>query len=210
MVLGALNLLYVMVNVRALLVPPLEQPTLPELPLGVLTVTLAVPGAEIVSVVIVTCNCSLLTTVVLSVLPSITTTEDETNWLPFTVRRKPCCTWANAIVVAERDPITGAGRALPHKGLSALQPGKSSKASRSALGGRKRALIRFIPHRTPGGPSEKPLRRPFSMDGQRRTDVSPAIVHGSSVRSMLVTANTAPSGTYVADFLGQVEIPRTV
>lgn len=76
-----------MVNVRALLVPPLEQPTLPELPLGVLTVTLAVPGAEIVSVVIVTCNCSLLTTVVFSVLPSITTTEDETNWLPFTVRR---------------------------------------------------------------------------------------------------------------------------
>lgn len=139
-----------MVNTRALLVPPLEQPRLPELPLGVLTVTLAVPGAEIVSVVIVTCNCSLLTTVVLSVLPSMTTTEDETNWLPFTVRRKPCCTSANVIVVAERDPITGTGRALPHKGLSALQPGKNSKAIKSALGGRKNAPIRFIQHRTPG------------------------------------------------------------
>jgi hypothetical protein len=150
----------VIVNVRALLVPPLVQPRLPELPLGVLTVTLAVPGAEIVSVVIVTCNCSLLTTVVASVLPSMTTTEDERNWLPFTVRRKPCCTSANVIVVAERDPITGAGRELPHKGLSALQPGKNSKTSKSALGGRKKALIRFIQHRTPGDPSEKPLLAP--------------------------------------------------
>ena len=45
------------VKTRALLVPPLLQPTLPEFPLGVLTVTLAVPGAEIKAVVIVTCNC---------------------------------------------------------------------------------------------------------------------------------------------------------
>ena len=204
MVLGALNLLYVMVNVRALLVPPLEQPTLPELPLGVLTVTLAVPGAEIVSVVIVTCNCSLLTTVVLSVLPSITTTEDETNWLPLTVRRKPCCTWANVIVVAERDPITGAGRALPHKGLSALQPGKNSKASsRSALGSCTIALIRFIPHRTPGGPTEKPLR-------ERHGYISPVIGHGSSVRLDAGDSRHNVPRNYAADFFGQVEIPRTV
>ena len=147
-----------MANVRALLVPPLLQPRLPELPLGVLTVTLAVPGAEIVSVVTVTCNCSLLTIVVLSVLPSITTTEDETNWLPVTVRRKPCCTWAKVIVVAERDPRTGVGRALPHKGFTALQPGKTSKASRTALVVPTKALIRFIPHRTPRGLREKPLR----------------------------------------------------
>ena len=104
-----------------------------EFPLGVLTVTLAVPGAEIRAVVIVTCNCWLLMTVVLSVVPLMTTTEDETNWLPFTVRRKPCCTSAKVIVVAERDPITGAGRALPHKGLSALQPGKNSEASETHL-----------------------------------------------------------------------------
>ena len=101
-----------MVKMRALLVPPLLQPISPEFPLGVLTVTLAVPGAEIKAVVIVTCNCWLLMTVVLSVVPLMTTTEDETNWLPFTVRRKPCCTSANVIVVAERDPIIGAGRAL--------------------------------------------------------------------------------------------------
>jgi hypothetical protein len=80
----------------------------------------------------------------------MTTTEDETNWLPFTVRRKPCCTSANVIVVGERDPIIGAGRALPHKGLSALQPGKNSKASRSALSGGQKTLIRFIRHRTLG------------------------------------------------------------
>src|SRR5476649_1492223 len=44
--------------------------------------------------------------------------------------------------------MTGAGRELLHKGFSALQPGKISKASRSALRGRNKVLIRFIPHRT--------------------------------------------------------------
>ena len=141
----------VMVKTRALLVPPLVQPRSPEFPLGVSTVTLAVPRAEIKAVVIVTCNSSLLTTVVLSVVPLMTTTEDETNWLPFTVRRKPCCTSANVIVVGERDPIIGAGRALPQRGLSALQSGRNSNVSRSALSGRKKTLIRFIRHRTPGG-----------------------------------------------------------
>jgi hypothetical protein len=47
----------VIVKTRARLVPPLAQPRSPEFPLGVLTVTLAVPGAEIKEVVIVTCNC---------------------------------------------------------------------------------------------------------------------------------------------------------
>jgi hypothetical protein len=37
--------------------------------------------------------------------------------------------------------MIGAGRALPHKGLSALQACKTIKASRSALRGRRRALI---------------------------------------------------------------------
>src|SRR5260370_8909549 len=80
----------------------------------------------------------------------MTTTEDETNGLPFTVRRKPCCTSANVIVLGERDPMIGAGGALPHKRLSALQPWKTSKASRSALRGRQKALIRFIYYRTLG------------------------------------------------------------
>jgi hypothetical protein len=69
----------VTVKVRVLLVPPLVQPRLPEVPLGVLTFTLAVPGAEITAVVSVTCNSSLLTNVVLSAVPLITTTEAATN-----------------------------------------------------------------------------------------------------------------------------------
>jgi hypothetical protein len=69
----------VIVNTRALLVPPLEHPKSPEPPLGVSIVTLAVPGAAITVVVIVACNCVLLTTKVLSFVPLMTTTEDETN-----------------------------------------------------------------------------------------------------------------------------------
>jgi len=44
----------------------LVQPRSPEFPLGVLTFTLAVPGAEITAVVIVACNCWLLVARVLS------------------------------------------------------------------------------------------------------------------------------------------------
>src|SRR6202162_1738901 len=92
-------------------------------------VTLAVPGPENKSIGIVTCNCWLLWTVVVSVVPLMITTEDETNFLPLTVRRKPCCTWANVIVLADSEPMTGAGRELPHNGLSELQPGRKTKAS---------------------------------------------------------------------------------
>jgi len=69
---------YVMVRVRAWLVPPLVQPRLPEFPLGVLMVTLAVPGPVMSAVVSVTCNWELLRTWVLRVVPLITTTEDDT------------------------------------------------------------------------------------------------------------------------------------
>lgn len=78
------------VSVNALLVPPLVQPRSPEFPLGVLTVTLAVPGPEIESVVTVTCNCWALWTVVLSVLPLMITTDDATKLLPLTTRTAPC------------------------------------------------------------------------------------------------------------------------
>ena len=69
---------YVIVSVRASLVPPLVQPRLPEFPLGVWMVTLAVPGPVMSAVVSVTRNWELLRTWVLSVVPSITTTEDDT------------------------------------------------------------------------------------------------------------------------------------
>lgn len=70
---------YVIVRTRALLVPPLVQPRSPEFPLGVFTVTLAVPGAEITALVMVTCNCVLLVTRVVSVVPFMTPTVEETN-----------------------------------------------------------------------------------------------------------------------------------
>ena len=68
-----------MVKTRAWLVPPLVHPKDPEFPLGVLTVTFAVPGAEIAAVVIVIFNCVLLRTKVLRVAPLTSTTDDETN-----------------------------------------------------------------------------------------------------------------------------------
>ncbi len=69
---------YVMVKARASLVPPLVQPRLPEFPLGVWMVTLAVPGPVMTAVVSVTCSWELLRTWVLRVFPLITTTEDDT------------------------------------------------------------------------------------------------------------------------------------
>lgn len=123
-----------MVSVSGLLVPPLIQPRSPEFPLGVLTATFAVPGPEITSVVIVTCNCRLLWTVVLSVFPLTRTTEDATKSEPFTVRTAPCWTWANVSVLGESELMPGAGRELPHRGFRALQPGKNSSAIRRANG----------------------------------------------------------------------------
>jgi len=120
------------VRVRTLLVPPLLQPTLPELPAGVLTVTFAVPGPEIKSVGSVTCTDSLLRTVVASVVSLMITTEDATNSLPVTVRTKPPCAWASVMVVDDRELMAGTGRELPHNGLSALQAVRTSMASASA------------------------------------------------------------------------------
>src|SRR5215470_13637453 len=123
---------YVMVRVNVLLVPPLVHPRSPELPLGVLTSTLAVPGPSIRVVVSVTCSCVLLTTVVATVFPLMTTTDAETKWEPLTDRTKPS-TAENAIVSGERDEISGDGRALPHNGLTALQPVRTSKRQNIAL-----------------------------------------------------------------------------
>jgi hypothetical protein len=60
------------------------------------------------------------------------------------VRRKPGCTSANVIVLADSELTIGAGRALAHKGLIALQPCKKSTPSKSAPRGRKNALIAFL------------------------------------------------------------------
>ena len=65
------------VMTRALLVPPLEQPTLPLLPAGVCTVTLKLPGAGIMEELMVTVTWELLFTAVTRVAPLKTTTEEE-------------------------------------------------------------------------------------------------------------------------------------
>src|SRR5882672_2369160 len=87
---------------------------------------------------------------VVSVVPLMITTEDVTKWLPFSVSTRFCWVWAKVAVSGDRDPRTGAGRALRHKGLSALQLGKRSRASRSALRGCQEARIRCIHHGTRG------------------------------------------------------------
>src|ERR1700730_13396480 len=107
-------------------------------------VMLAVPGPEIRSVGRVTCNCRLLCTFVASLVLLMITTEDETKSLPLTVRRKPCCTWATVTVLAESEPMTGAGRELPHNGLSALQPESASKESTRSHEGHDTENARFL------------------------------------------------------------------
>ena len=48
------------------------------------------------------------------------------------------------IVEGERELIVGAGRALPQRGLIALQPGRNNKESSGALSGPKKTLIGFM------------------------------------------------------------------
>src|ERR1039457_4761004 len=64
----------------------------------------------------------------------MTTSDDETKWLPFTVSVSPCCTSARVIVLGESEPISGVGLALLHKGFRVLlpQPGRNKRASRAA------------------------------------------------------------------------------
>jgi len=112
-------------------------------------VTLAVPGAGIRAVSMVTCACVLLRIWVLSVVPLMTTTEEARMSLPVRVRTNPDCTSAKVMLVAESELRTGAGRALRQRGLSALQPCKISTARSSAQNGRMEVLIDFIGHRTP-------------------------------------------------------------
>src|SRR5215470_19120613 len=80
------------VNTSTLLLPPLVQPRSPEFPLGVSTLTFTGPGPEITSVLRRIFSCWLLATVAPSALPLMTTSDDETKWLPFTMSKKPSCT----------------------------------------------------------------------------------------------------------------------
>src|SRR5215469_1760542 len=67
------------------------------------------------------------------VFPLMTTSDDETKWLPNTMSKAPCCTSAKLIVLGDSEPISGAGLALPQSGFRALlQPGRNDRANRTA------------------------------------------------------------------------------
>lgn len=121
------------VRTRALLVPPLEQPTSPVLPAGVFTATLKFPTAGIIAEVIVPASWELLVTAVAMVTPLKTIKEEETNWLPFAVTTKLGGNCEKLVVAGEIESRTGAGRALPQRGFSALHPGSSKTTSNNEL-----------------------------------------------------------------------------
>jgi len=114
--------------------PPLVQPRSPVFPLGVCTMILTDPGPETTAGESFTVNFWGLTMVAAIGVVFTTTCDDVTNWLPVTVIVTPCCTSANVTSAGERDPITGVGLALPHKGFRVLlQPGRTRTASRLAI-----------------------------------------------------------------------------
>jgi hypothetical protein len=85
------------------------------------------PGAEIIEDAIVTVSWVLLVTVVGRAVPLKTATDEETNWLPLAVTTKSGATCEKAMVFGEIELRNGAGRALPHKGFSALQPDRNKR-----------------------------------------------------------------------------------
>ena len=111
--------------------PPLLQPKSAEFPLGVSTLTFTDSGSEMTPVVSVTFSCVLLTTVVASVAPLNTITDEETKWLPVRFREKLDGNCENAMVIGDTESRTGAGRALPQSGFRELQLGSSSSKTRS-------------------------------------------------------------------------------
>lgn len=75
----------------------------------------------------------LLTTVVARVAPLKTITEEETKWPPVAVRTKLGGSCENTIVAGEIDLRLGEGRALPHRGFSALHPLRSTSMTSPEL-----------------------------------------------------------------------------
>jgi len=114
-------------------VPPLEQPRSPELPAGVCTSTLKLPALGIMEDVIFAVSSVLLTTVVATVAPLKTITEEETKLLPVAVRTKLGGSCEKTSVVGEIELRLGAGRALPQSGFSELHPAKSTIVTSNEL-----------------------------------------------------------------------------
>ena len=113
--------------------PPLEQPRLPVLPAGVCTTTLKLPAAGIMEDMMLAVSSELLITLLATVAPLKTNTDEETNWLPVAVRTKLGGSCEKTMVVGEIESRLGAGRALPQSGFSALHPGRSKSMTSHEL-----------------------------------------------------------------------------
>jgi hypothetical protein len=61
-------------------------------------------------------------------VPLNTTTEEETNWLPVSIRERFAGSCENAIVVGDTELSMGTGRALPQSGFRLLHPGRSTSS----------------------------------------------------------------------------------
>jgi hypothetical protein len=101
------------------------------LPEGVCTCTLKLPAAGTMEDVTLAVSWELLTTVVARGAPLMSMTEEATKWPPVAVRG--CGSCAKTIVVGEIELRLGEGRALPQRGFSALQPGRSKSATSHKL-----------------------------------------------------------------------------
>jgi hypothetical protein len=78
-------------------------------------------------------SCELLTTVVATVAPLNTTTEEATKCLPFAVMMKLGGSCEKSMVAGEIESRIGAGRALPHRGFSELHPDRSNSTTSHEL-----------------------------------------------------------------------------
>ena len=73
----------------------------------------------------------LLVTSVASWSWLITKTDDATKWLPLAFSANVACTSENGTEAGLMAVMTGAGRALPHNGLSELHPGSMATTRKS-------------------------------------------------------------------------------
>jgi len=80
-----------------------------------------------------TVSSELLTTVVARVAPLKITTDEETKWLPVAVSTKLGGSWEKIMVDGEIELRAGEGRALPQRGFSELQPGRSRRTTSHKL-----------------------------------------------------------------------------
>ena len=78
-----------------------------------------------------------LFTVVDTVVPLKTATDEETNWLPVSTKERLDGSWENTTFAGETEVSTGAGRALPQNGFKAPHPNRNVR--RTTKGPKRRA-----------------------------------------------------------------------